>query len=306
MVKPLHYFGKDLVLFRTEDGKAHVLDAYCPHLGAHLGYGGQVKGHTIRCPFHGLCFDSHGYCTHTTYAQKLNSNIRFWLVHETNGLILVYYDAQGKLPHWEIPTLPEYNSKEWTQFQPVGRWKIRAHVQDMGENIPDIYHASALHSTLILDHTVFVEGPFWRELFNVKPVNNQKAPFLNIEVVGNYEVTSYGLGYTVSKQRLHHKAMLELRLILRYTVTPIDTEYVDLRFDISVKKFINSAITLAFTKPVFKALKTELEKDLIIWENKIYYSRPLFLEGEEEIIEYRNWANQFYSEIPALNTKTLA
>ncbi|MGI9287373.1 MAG: Rieske 2Fe-2S domain-containing protein, partial [Pseudomonadales bacterium] len=39
-VKPLKYFDQDLVLFRTEDGVAHVLEAFCPHLGAHLGYGG--------------------------------------------------------------------------------------------------------------------------------------------------------------------------------------------------------------------------------------------------------------------------
>ena len=37
--RPERYFGKDLVLFRTESGRASLLDAYCPHLGAHLGYG---------------------------------------------------------------------------------------------------------------------------------------------------------------------------------------------------------------------------------------------------------------------------
>ena len=39
-VKPVRYFGKELVLFRTSDGEAHLLDAFCPHLGAHLGHGG--------------------------------------------------------------------------------------------------------------------------------------------------------------------------------------------------------------------------------------------------------------------------
>ncbi|HCS26716.1 MAG TPA: iron-sulfur cluster-binding protein, Rieske family, partial [Spongiibacteraceae bacterium] len=29
----IRYFGKELVLFRTQSGEAHVLDAYCPHLG---------------------------------------------------------------------------------------------------------------------------------------------------------------------------------------------------------------------------------------------------------------------------------
>src|SRR5471030_77422 len=37
-VKPVRYFGKELVVWRGEDGQARVLDAYCRHLGAHMGY----------------------------------------------------------------------------------------------------------------------------------------------------------------------------------------------------------------------------------------------------------------------------
>ena len=37
--KPLFYFEQELVAFRTESGVAKVVDAYCPHMGAHLGYG---------------------------------------------------------------------------------------------------------------------------------------------------------------------------------------------------------------------------------------------------------------------------
>ena len=36
-VKPLYFFAKDLVLYRTETGIPVLLDAFCPHLGAHLG-----------------------------------------------------------------------------------------------------------------------------------------------------------------------------------------------------------------------------------------------------------------------------
>lgn len=42
-----------LVLIRT-DGGVRVADAYCPHRGAHLGYGGRLDGDVIVCPFHGL------------------------------------------------------------------------------------------------------------------------------------------------------------------------------------------------------------------------------------------------------------
>src|SRR5918994_59463 len=34
-VKPIEYLGEELVMYRTEDGAVNVIDAYCPHLGAH-------------------------------------------------------------------------------------------------------------------------------------------------------------------------------------------------------------------------------------------------------------------------------
>ena len=68
--KPLEYFDQELVAFRTESGQAKVVDAYCPHMGAHLGYGirdqaghgSAVVGESIVCPFHGWAYDGEGKC----------------------------------------------------------------------------------------------------------------------------------------------------------------------------------------------------------------------------------------------------
>mgnify|MGYP000128355480 CR=1 FL=1 len=35
--KPLQYFGRHMVAWRDDAGEAHVWDAFCPHMGAHLG-----------------------------------------------------------------------------------------------------------------------------------------------------------------------------------------------------------------------------------------------------------------------------
>ena len=61
-VKTFHVFGRDWVLFRGEDDKVGMTDPYCPHLGAHLGYGGEVVGNNIRCPFHHWEYDAEGWC----------------------------------------------------------------------------------------------------------------------------------------------------------------------------------------------------------------------------------------------------
>src|SRR6185437_1246938 len=46
-VRPVRALGRDFVLWCGGDGQAHLMEAYCPHLGAHLGYGGRVRGNEI-------------------------------------------------------------------------------------------------------------------------------------------------------------------------------------------------------------------------------------------------------------------
>jgi len=66
--------GKTLAVFRGEDGRAHVLDAYCCHNGANLAAGGLVKGSCLECPFHGWQFrGDDGKCTHIPYCERTNS-----------------------------------------------------------------------------------------------------------------------------------------------------------------------------------------------------------------------------------------
>jgi phenylpropionate dioxygenase-like ring-hydroxylating dioxygenase large terminal subunit len=51
-VTPLGFGDQALVAARV-DGALQVLDARCPHRGAHLGHGGRVSGACLVCPFHG-------------------------------------------------------------------------------------------------------------------------------------------------------------------------------------------------------------------------------------------------------------
>lgn len=47
-VRPLRYFGRDLVMYRSRtDRSIAVLDAHCPHMGAHLGHGGWVENDCV-------------------------------------------------------------------------------------------------------------------------------------------------------------------------------------------------------------------------------------------------------------------
>ena len=56
--KSIEMAGQNIVVFRSPKGEVYGLHAYCSHMGANLGVGGQVVNEScIQCPFHGWQFD---------------------------------------------------------------------------------------------------------------------------------------------------------------------------------------------------------------------------------------------------------
>lgn len=175
------------MVFRTEEGKACVLDAYCPHLGAHLGVGGRVSGNCIECPFHGWQFDGRdGQCASIPYtAGKSNisheplyqllrlrqrpviyinlshtvpqiARVKCWPVDEVNGFIFFWYHAEQEEPGWKIPVIDELQSTaskgkndSWL-YRGRSDYKINAHIQEIPENGADVAHLAHLHGPSLL------------------------------------------------------------------------------------------------------------------------------------------------------------
>src|SRR5437763_15612937 len=69
-VRPLQYFGEELVAYRDDDGALHVLDAHCPHLGAHIGHGGRVRGACAEGPSHAWTGGPDGTNRATPYTAR--------------------------------------------------------------------------------------------------------------------------------------------------------------------------------------------------------------------------------------------
>jgi 3-ketosteroid 9alpha-monooxygenase subunit A len=290
-VVPLKYFGADLVLFRTQTGEAHVLDAHCPHVGAHLGHGGCVKGESIQCPFHAWRFDGQGQCVAVPYARKIppRAKLRAWDVRDINGLIMVHHHAAGEAPSWEVPAVEECTSEEWTPFE-KRRWQIRTHSQEIAENAVDTAHFHYLHGTVNLPAaTAQADGPVLRAVAN----NRMTTPAGEVE--GTIEVEAYGFGFAKTRFR----GLVETLLIS--SVTTIDDEYVDLRFTFTVKKLGGRSLTRGVGAAFVAEIERQLAQDIPIWENKKYMERPALCDGDGPIGLYRKWCRQFYT-FPAEST----
>ena len=154
--------GEELVVYRTNSGKAAVSDAFCPHLGANFARGGKIIGEEIQCPFHGFRFDCSGACTATGYGTKPppTAKLKQWHVDERNGLISVFYHAQGEAPDWFLPSM---DMDGWTDFKTV-TYDLNSHPQETTENIADIGHFEWIHGydNVAVESKTELEGPVIR------------------------------------------------------------------------------------------------------------------------------------------------
>jgi 3-ketosteroid 9alpha-monooxygenase subunit A len=287
-VKPLRYLGRDLVLFRDEDGVARLLDAHCPHLGAHLGYGGRVEGSGIRCPFHAWHWHGEGHCLDIPYAKRIppGAKIRSWPLVEKSGLIMTWYDAQGRPPGYELPDLPQVGHPEWSELE-IRRWTVRSRWLDMNENAVDRAHFVSVHGAKSMPEAeVELDGHILRCRSRMK-LGTPRG-----QVDGGIDTTDFGPGM----QTVHLTGIVQTLMV--NTSTPIDEDTTDTSFAYTVHTVGDEKKALGVGAAIIRDLEKQMAEDIPIWENKKYYSRPLLCDGDGKFGVYRKWMWQFFDEEP--------
>jgi len=288
-VEKRRYFDRELVVFRGESGAVHVLDAYCPHLGAHLGVGGRVDGDAIRCPFHGWRFAGSGECLEIPYAKRIPANARAeaYPSREQGGVIWAWYHPQRAAPLFEPPEVPEFGAEDWTEDWTAYDWTIRTHPQEVAENSVDWPHFHAVHlMEPPPERQVRFEGHEIRwEAATRKHVTTMDGAADEIRVIGR----NPGLGSSY----VRYTGMGETVIIMG--MTPIDNDTMHMRFGVIGKKAGRSDEEMAaFHKSYADDMAFAVEQDFPIWENKTYQPTPRLCEGDGPVSDFRRWAAQFY------------
>jgi phenylpropionate dioxygenase-like ring-hydroxylating dioxygenase large terminal subunit len=145
--KAVHFAGHDLAVFRGEDGQVRALEAYCPHMGAHLG-DGLVQGNSLRCLFHNWQFNGEGQCT-AIPTQKQTAHVRrlkSFKCEEKYGLVWIW---TGEPEETEtIPVPPELRGMEVASARGTPFTK-NCHPNVVMINAIDANHFNTVHNLIV-------------------------------------------------------------------------------------------------------------------------------------------------------------
>lgn len=301
-VQPIGYFGRKLIRFRTSDGVPHVWDAICPHLGAHLGYGGQLENDVMICPFHGWGWDKDGCNALIPYEDgpPRRTRIATYEVRELCGMVLMWWADDGRAPEWEPDVIPE--AEEATDFHPVGPpttvvWN-RKHLipQAIVENLADPAHVKYVHLSksvpdvnIIINAHKFISEQVY--VFGEGRASTWLTPDGPREI--KLIAEAHGLGVTISRYTDLHRAVHLLG------ATPLSEQESEVWAAAVVPRHESDPapdeIGRWGTRLVSEMFKSH-EQDFPIWENMAYIAHPPYARLESGCHRsMRQWASAFYA-----------
>ncbi|WP_328394803.1 Rieske 2Fe-2S domain-containing protein [Nocardia sp. NBC_00416] len=302
-VHRMKYFDRELIAWRTSSGEIAIMDAYCEHLGAHLGYGGRVEGERLVCPFHGWEWSTEGRNLCIPYEKRPNPGrrIRSYPAVERNEGVYLWHDIDGRAPYFEVPDVftgfgdgiteadyyPAYGQST------LHRQQLELHPQYVLENGVDFAHFEFVHK-------VPITPEFTRQDF-AEPVSyvdftitfgGDGAESID-EVTSGVNAINGGLGVAVTKSW----GMIDNRTVS--AVTPVDDSTCDVRFAVWIGREPGDD---GDTQPrsanrVARAVIEQFEADIHIWQHQRYSDPPALARSEYEgFTALRTWAAQFYPE----------
>lgn len=294
-VRNTHYFGRDMVLFRTESGKVGLTDPACPHLGAHLGHGGTVQGESIRCPFHHWQYDTNGVITDVPYASRIPPKwegkpcLKTYPVCEKNEIIWAWYHPQGAPPTHEVIALDEIDDPAWTE-RACFEWTFESCPQEIAENGVDVAHFKYVHRMEAVPEgeTTYDNHIRRSRVSGVRTITDESGKAVEIESTVN--VVQNGAG----QKWVRFSGFMEY--LLQVLVTPVNDGKVEVRFIYVHQRYAADSFEHLGMQAAIESTNGQrgLEGDIPIWQNKFHLRNPVLCDGDGPIMRFRKYFAQFY------------
>ncbi|RJF88808.1 Rieske (2Fe-2S) protein [Oleomonas cavernae] len=294
-VKTVHYFDEELVLFRTKTGKAGLMEAYCAHLGAHLGHGGTVDGETLRCPFHAWAYDTQGWVKDVPYAKKLppittrRPCMKAYPITEKNNVIWAWYHPEKVEPFFDVIEHEEIGADDWEELDRY-YWVVHSNPQEIAENGVDIAHFRYVHG---MDDVPEGHTTYDRHIRHSIAEGQRTLPMPDGEMkTFPTKVVTVQSGAGQKYTRITGIT----DTLLMVLVTPITKEKIELRFAFTHRKFDKESMEYNIARMAIALVigQTGVEGDIPIWNHKIHRKNPILCDGDGPIMPFREYFEQFY------------
>lgn len=299
--RPLFFFDRHLVAWRGDDGTAHVWDAFCPHLGAHLGVRARIEGDEVVCPLHGWRYDSGGSCVDVPYSTRVNqqARIRTYPVIERNGLLMAWYHPDDAPPEWDVPELEEFGPSD--EYSEVFRrtYSLGCHWQEIAETQVDAAHIQA-H---LVEYQIMMNGGVSPDDIPTPQVDSydtdgpvahiriaQDFPTPKGAVTGRIDTDVVGPGFAAT----WFTGLVDTLLL--GCATPTGPGSCELRYSFVVRRSGDAESTTRLGEAFIREIHERTVEDVEVWEAKAYVTKPALALGDGPIMQYRRWCEQFYAE----------
>jgi len=305
-VKEIKALDLVLAVFRenTQEGKIHVLDAFCPHLGANMALG-KVKGASLECPFHNWQFNGEGECVHLPGSDKLPSTKAYvYLSKIYHDAIIFWYHAEREEPNWEPDVVTEISSGQMTlRGSHYPDKPIQFHLQEFAENSVDYAHFNILHGELAIPRTQLkIPGiRIWHTCdWSINAEKKYISGFVNkayltfmgkrIPKSDGYTTAAFQGPCAIVHFRFHFEGLGDIMLI--QTHLPLEPLSVQVNFKWWADKKVPNWLAWYVTGIWI----SQVVNDVVVWENKKYLQKPGLSSLDGPVIPLRRWYKQFYSE----------
>jgi len=292
----LNAFDSRLVAYLGEDGEVHILDSFCPHMGADLSRG-TVRGNSIQCPFHNWSWGPDGKCTHIPYSKRIppKARVRSWPAIEQNKLLFVWNDPEGNAPSPEvaIPRIDACYSDEWTEWAVV-KWTINTNCRELIDNVADLAHFPVVHGAPVDYFANVFQG---HKATQIMIGSGQQGMQGSLATCATY----FGPAYQITQMQ-GEMGGFSIDSVLLNCHVPVNLRCFDLRFGMIVRKMkgISDEMSRQMCDAYIQGIQQGFYQDVAIWDNKVRIDNPMLCEGDGPIYQLREWYRQFYVDTAAV------